>query len=226
MPFNRILDILRNKRLYISQTLQWQDSYENFLAKADFKLGNLPISYRGFLPCFYGQCWSLLKETDALWRIYSPEKTGVRIKTTIYKLLEASLNEELSNEFATKIRVIGQVKYLSNSQMNKWVKSQGLITEGVLRESLFIKRKEFSHENEVRLIVNKTIDRENELADIQRKFIQLPIDPNDFIDEITFDPRLSSSEFQTYLSVLKLLGFKNKVDKSKLYEFTPYQIDW
>ena len=228
IPFHRILDILKNKNLHISQTLQWEDSYENFLAKADVRMGNLPITFRDFLPCFYGQCWSLLKETDAMWRIYSPEKTGVQIRTTIYKLLEASLNEELSNEFDTKIRVVGQVKYLSNNQINKWVLGQDVtsMTETSLLESLFIKRKEFSHEKEVRLIINKRIDRDNELRDIQRKFIQFPIDPNDFLDEVTFDPRLSNSDFDIYFHVLKALGYNNTVRKSQLYNFSPHKIEW
>ena len=45
----------------------------------------------GFKENLYGQCWTKTRESDAMWRIYSPNKNGVRIMTTPRKLLTALL---------------------------------------------------------------------------------------------------------------------------------------
>ena len=226
IPFYRLLEILKTNQLYVSQTIQWEDTYENFLAKSNFKWGKIPITYANFLPCFYGQCWSLSKETDALWRIYSLDKCSVRIKTTICKLLSSSCNEPNYIDFSTKIRIVGKVTYFSKEQLAKWVNNEnkGIISEATLRESLFLKRKEFSHEKEVRLVINKTIDREDEFNGLQRKGIILNITSNDFIDEVMFDPRISNTEYETYLYTLKKIGYQNKISKSNLYNFLPLEI--
>lgn len=43
----------------------------------------------GFRSDFYGQCWTLKSTSDAMWRIYSPKKDAVRVRTTIRKLAES-----------------------------------------------------------------------------------------------------------------------------------------
>jgi hypothetical protein len=221
IPLDRLFQILDNKQLTISQTKLWEDTYENFLTKARFKIGNVFTSLIDFLPAFYGQCWTLQKETDALWRIYSSDKKGIRIRTKIDKLLNSSLNEIDSTPFSTRIRAIGQVTYMSKYQINNWIKIENkkFINAETLLKSLFIKRKEFSHEKEVRLIIHKNINREDELKGIEHSYIALNIEPNDFIEEITFDPRIDDEIFQTYKNVILKMGYKNPINKSKLYEY-------
>lgn len=223
IPIDNLLHLLTNHQMLISQTKLWEDTYENFLTKAKFQWGTTPVSYIGFLPAFYGQCWSLLKETDALWRIYSIDKKGVRIKSRINKLLGISLNEVNYKPFSTRIRIIGQVSYLTKAQINKWIEKQNekLINDKTLMKSLFIKRKEFSHEKEVRLIIHKNIDKEDEEKGIEHTHIRLEIEPNELIEEITFDPRIRKDTFETYKQVIKNMGYTNKITKSKLFEFEP-----
>lgn len=226
IPMDYLLHLLTNHQLLISQTKLWEDTYENFLTTAKFQWGTTPVSYRGFLSGFYGQCWTLLKETDALWRIYSGYKKGVRIKSKINKLLGISLNEVNYKPFSTRIRIIGQVSYLTKNQINKWIEKQniGLINDKTLRESLFIKRKEFSHEKEVRLIIHKNINEEEEAKGIEHTHIQLKIEPNELIDEITFDPRIKEEDFKTCKQIIKNMGYTKMITKSKLYEFEPLLI--
>lgn len=47
-----------------------------------------PVSFSGLADDWYGQCWSLLEESDAMWRIYSPKASdeAIKVKTTIRKL--------------------------------------------------------------------------------------------------------------------------------------------
>lgn len=222
-PLNYALALLKSGEMFISQTKLWEDTYENFLTKTKFQWGNLPVTFLPFLSGFYGQCWTLLKETDALWRIYSTDKQGVRVKSRINKLLGASLNEIDSKQFSTRIRIIGQVAYRTEKQINTWMQKQneGLINDMTLRESLFIKRKEFSHEKEVRLIIHKSINQEDENKGIENPGIKLKIEPNELVEEVTFDPRLGKSDYETYSDVFRSIGYKNKITKSNLYDFKP-----
>jgi hypothetical protein len=215
-----VLQMIITGELIIAQTKLWEDSYENFLTKMKFTWGNLPVSFRGFQSCFYGQCWTLTAETDALWRIYSPDKKSVRLKSKINKLLAACISEIDYKDFSTILRLVGPVSYLTSKQINDWVRKQNetLINASTLRESLFIKRREFNHENEVRVIIQKSNSQEEEFNGIQRSFIKTSIDPNQLIDEITFDPRLRNIECDTYTQVLRTIGYNNKINKSKLYD--------
>jgi len=226
IPIYYLLHLLKNHQLLISQTKLWEDTYENFLTKVKFQWGTTPVSYQGFLSGFYGQCWTLLKETDALWRIYSSDKKGVRIKSRINKLFGISLNEVNYKPFSTRTRIIGQVSYLTKNQINKWIEKQneGLINDKTFMESLFIKRKEFSHEKEVRLIIHKSIDEEEEAKGIEHTHVRLEIEPNELIEEITFDPRIRKEDFETYKQVIENMGYTKKITKSKLYEFEPLLI--
>ena len=136
-------------------------------------------------------------------------------------MVEASRNEVDPKPFSTRLRIIGKVRYFSSNELYEWIEKQGsgLINTGTLVESLFIKREEFSHEKEVRLIIHKNIDREDECGEIEKNHLQLQVQPNELLEEITFDPRLEDERFKTYIEVIKSMGFTNQVNRSKLYEF-------
>lgn len=221
ISFDRLLYLLRSEYLWIGQTKLWDDTYENFLAKAKYQLGTTPVSYSGFISGLFGQCWTLTKETDALWRIYSSDKTGVRIKSTIKKVIEASLNEVNLKPYSTRLKTIGRVNYLNSIELNNWIKELniGQISNQALVQSLFIKREEFAHENEIRLIIHKYIDREEESKGVEKNHLKLQVDPNELIEEITFDPRLDDERYKTYKYVVERLGFTNQINRSSLYKF-------
>jgi len=73
--FGRFIESVRNRRLALARPHLWDDPFENFLYQAHLESadGN-PVSITGLRMRLYGQCWSLLPESDAMWRIYSPEK--------------------------------------------------------------------------------------------------------------------------------------------------------
>lgn len=81
--------ILQNKELRFNNVFKhWEDPYELFLFKQNIFIDGNPFHINKFDKKLYGQCWSLNKDTDAMWRIYSPKKKGVRIKTTIGKMIK------------------------------------------------------------------------------------------------------------------------------------------
>ena len=86
--FKRLEEIFKEKKLTLAKPKKWDDPFENFILNST---GTLPDGREfqiGFRDNYYGQCWSLTVESDAMWRIYSPEKDGVKVKTTIRKLFQ------------------------------------------------------------------------------------------------------------------------------------------
>ncbi|MFZ2897075.1 MAG: hypothetical protein WA004_00540 [Saprospiraceae bacterium] len=219
---DHILHLLKTSELIVSQVKSWEDPFENFLLKTNHDFGSVSVSFADSLPSFYGQCWTLLKESDALWRIYSSDKRAVRLKSRINLLGKASLNEINFKPLSTIIRTIGPVEYQSQQQIEAWIRRQDIFDNrgNPFLKSLFIKRREFSHEKEVRLIIQKGIEE----GETYSSSIRLAINPNELIEEITFDPRIEPPAFETYSEVLKKMGFQNKISKSRLYEFTPNEV--
>lgn len=84
LPLKYAKLILTNKELRFNNVFKyWDDPYELFLFKQNILIEGTPLTIKDFDKRHYGQCWSLNKDTDAMWRIYSPQKDGVRLKTTI-----------------------------------------------------------------------------------------------------------------------------------------------
>jgi hypothetical protein len=218
IPFDFVASIIQKNEMLISKTSLWEDVYENFLLKS--ALSSQPEGgLARYTEIFYGQCWTFKPETDALWRIYSPMKQSVRIKTTIRKLLHAS-HEEKAAAVKTVRRLIAPVRYFQASQFQKWVHAgkRKVINEPVLLESLFLKRKAFAHESEVRIILQKEIIDQ---CDAYNPFVRVAVKPNEFIDEIMFDPRISKEQCSVYTHLLRSIGFKKKILRSSLYDFQP-----
>jgi len=84
----------------------------------------------------YGQSWTSLPESDALWRIYDKKGTGIRISI---KTSNISLLDDISMVKVKYYDMIEKINYEQFGNNNF--------------EQLFaIKRKAFSHEKEVRLL--------------------------------------------------------------------------
>ena len=209
MPILRLFDALQGNNLVLVKPQKWDDPFENALLKAPV------IDSQGLTASFsakdsiYGQCWTLHSETDAMWRIYSHDKFGVKIKSTPRKIHDA-----LKAAFPKNWELhcfIGKVKYLNQRDLLTTFDSINLFrTDGSgIAESLLYKRKEFSHEKEVRLIywTDKCVG----------EFLKYSIDPNSVIEEIVFDPRTDINFVKAFTILIQKAGFNNKIAQSSLY---------
>lgn len=91
LPLEFAKNILKNQKLRFNNIkAHWDDPYELFLFKQHIHVDgkNWYDSYNEWLSRYYGQCWSLNKDTDAMWRIYSHDKRSVQIKTTILDFIK------------------------------------------------------------------------------------------------------------------------------------------
>jgi len=116
MPVYRLLEGLESKQQVLVKPYKWDDPFENMLLSSDVKLSS---GESGTMPelrdSVYGQCWTLHKETDAMWRIYSNDNNGVKIKSTPRKLLDALKVSDL--RFSDIQCFIGKVCYLNQKDL-------------------------------------------------------------------------------------------------------------
>ena len=215
------IELLKSKKNGLVRTSKWDDPFENFFLKSKFKDENGElIDAIGIANSWYGQCWSKTNESDALWRIYSPEKNGIKIKTTVKKLFSNFYRD--SEDFASLKYLIGAVQYYSRNQIEESFNDfsfMDLASGGQphnFAKTLLTKRLEFNHENEIRLLY---CDSSNKFADTDVVKFDFPWEK--IIEEIVLDPRMSSDEFDKYYNEIDtLVDSKIKISQSELYKVT------
>lgn len=228
MEFEYAYTMLKERILRIGKIKKWEDPFENFLLKQNFwyrKENGEQQKYdiHEISELLYGQSWSLTEESDAMWRIYSSNKTSVRIKTTIKKLFDSIYTHDMC-EHTT---FIGVVEYNSQDSLQEYLdqlKDEGISIWSLgsvhnMVNSLFNKRDTFAHENEVRILYIAPLEAKEQC--FTTDFIQYPIDVNNVIDEICFDPRVSNDLYEAHLVALKEIGYHNSIQKSSLYDLGP-----
>ena len=164
-----------------------------------------------------------------MWRIYSDPKSGfgARVKTTAGRLLRSIYNP--NDTFASMSYYIGSVLYETEAKLQLVFEDPSNAT-GVSIDStgrgqattLFLKREEFEHEAEVRLLYqfNKEGFSDQRPEDIW----QFDIDPNALFDDVLFDPRMDMADFLTGERELRTLGFRNSISQSSLYKLPNLKI--
>ncbi|AZG33589.1 DUF2971 domain-containing protein [Shewanella psychromarinicola] len=215
MTVERLLEMFETSQNVLVQPSLWDDPFENFLFNTPVlrKNGDEYISI--LRDRAYGQCWSLNIESDAMWRIYSPGKNGVKIQTTVRDLFN-SLYRSVS-EYPKISCFIGKVDYHSKSKLTslaKEVRDNGGHIGGSFNQakSLLMKRVAFKHEKEVRLIY---LDPKNST---ERNIYPYHFNPLLNVKSMTFDPRMNESLYRVYKKHIESLGFSGKIIQSGLYK--------
>lgn len=214
ISIERLFELFENKENVLVKPTLWDDPFENFIMNSTGELEDGQMFSIGFRDHFFGQCWTKTRESDAMWRIYSPDKRGVRIATTPRKLLRSLY--DTAGEFRDIHCFIGGVNYYTTPKLktlldkhaSKWIIDS---TGAGQAQTLLFKRSAFKHENEIRLIFNSQGKEKSDLYGY-------PVDPFNLIDDIVFDPRIDYKEFAQFKDDLKKMGFKNRIVKSILYQ--------
>ena len=214
LPLKWLFQIFENRILSFSRPHSWPDSYENIFMMQRIQFVHEKIGI-GFYDRFYGQCWSLRKESDALWRLYGDDASGVKISTSILKL-SAALKAKEHFSYVGKVRylkkeaLISEVKTFIKAGESNFIGDSQAIG---FASTLCIKRLAFRHEEEIRALV---FDPGNESSVENR--IAIEIDPFDLIESITFGPRLLKRNYRIYRDKLRGLGFSKQIIRSSLYD--------
>lgn len=221
MPLQFIMSMIQNQKLAINRISAWPDVYENYLLKQNYMLyDGTHIDVINQTDGVFGQCWTLCPETDAMWRIYSHDFKSIRIRTTVEKLYD-SLYQSDSNMADT---YIGLVQYESQEDIEAAILSLSPLDIrdilSVIVKGAFVKRIEFSHEQEVRIVRILDSLQMNNLGDL----LYYPIN-SQFIEELCIDPRADNNLTQQLTNDLINAGAsQNIIIKSSLYQFNSNNI--
>lgn len=200
---------VESEKVHLTKVKLWDDKWEVILSRLPTEKdnGELGFSIYSFWMLLYGQCWSLVNESDAMWRIYSQSKTGIQIATSVGKF-------NLIGGF--KRGYLGKVAYFENPAELLELASSNT---NPFSEAMY-KRQAFEHEREVRFLTHSdflTPSQPTESASIS-----LPVDISAFIEGITIDPRAEDWYLDALTKYCERIGLSVKPVKSKLYEPDPH----
>jgi len=203
VKFEHVVEIL-NGSLHFSHPSKWDDPYETRVKNSrDYAM--------------FAQCWTRKAISDAMWRIYSPDHLGVRIRTTREKLTFAMKDFARRNK-GYKLR-LANVQYDTTVKVREKTLELAKSLEDTLKpqfaaDLLFHKRNAFSHEREVRAVIFcPTID-----PDAKKDGIKIDIDGHELIESIFFDPRAADVLVEALKNYLKnVMDFSGDMRKSSLY---------
>jgi len=119
-PKERFIELLNTKNNVLVQPALWDDPMENFFLNSILKTddGEL-VGLENIAAEWYGQCWTIREESDAMWRIYSHDKKGIKVRTTIRKLFESLYDKTDSNR---KLKYfVGKVSYESRQEIENFL---------------------------------------------------------------------------------------------------------
>ncbi|MCY1356729.1 hypothetical protein D9M69_431900 [compost metagenome] len=151
-------------------------------------------------------CWHANdRESEAMWKIYGDNQKGIAIKTTV---------ENLMNSIETSERIrIGKVSYTDyeNPEIADLMDS---INSGF---GPLIKRKSYSHENEIRAFFRPLGAK---VTDTEFKSHSIKIDTKILIQEILISPFSQEPYGSAVKAIAKQFNIEHKVKHSKLLETT------
>lgn len=227
----RFYKILDNKELVFVNPDKWEDPLENLIFNSKVIKNGKPFQNPAKEKIF-SQCWSYEGDSYGIWKIYTTKSDdsgivkrhmGVRITTKLDKLKEISRNN--NGEF-----YYGTVHYKWKYQLDKLPKDRRIISALNISkpnvkhiETLLIKRKSYSYENEIRLfcIPDKSLVDPND-----NHLCRLKLNPLDLITSVRFDPGMEYTEFKNHKeNLISKYGFKpSQVTQSTYFKKNKYII--
>jgi hypothetical protein len=164
----------------------------------------------------FAQCWCRKGVSDAMWRIYSQDKLGVRIRTTESKLKSALVALASQKDLGFKIapvRYVNEIVHVVRDQRSL-LEAARKLTFARASSHLFLKRPAFEHEAETRVLV---FDPKQPI-DGTAKGLKVELDTRRLIDSVLVDPRAPEEFVAAYRHYLRdVLKFPGSVKKSQLY---------
>ena len=201
--FDRFVQMLKSDEWHFAHPSEWEDPYETRITSV--------LSH-----ALFAQCWCRKGVSDAMWRIYSQDKLGVRIQTTKQKLQSALLAVSSKRDIGFRIsnvQYLNELEYIArDDRIQADLKNRPTFARASAH--LFLKRVAFDHEAETRVVV---FDANQPLESIA-KSVKVELNSRQLIDSVLVDPRAPEEFLEAYRHFLKdRLGFPGSVKKSLLY---------
>jgi hypothetical protein len=156
-------------------------------------------------------CWYHSEsESEAMWKLYSDSGKGIAIKTSVASLVD-SLNI-CNQEVPLKLGRVKYLDFLSNELTPK-----DCVIDGVT--SPLLKRKEYEHENEIRLYSVPQLMTAERWASYEPQPILVQADISTLIEKVYISPYVTEPFNSSVWKICELFGIpKDKVINSQLLE--------
>lgn len=200
LSFERAVDIFKNNRLFFARPREWSDPYE------------VQLVHRGS-DMLFAQCWCRTAISDAMWRLYSPGESGVRIGIKREKLASVVGAWAQANGFGFREQ---EVVYKSAAIVRERARALGKSLNKRFdleraTDALFLKREAYEHENEWRFVLY------GEGVSSKAKGLAVPVDALSLVDSVLLDPRASPGLVARRARFFATeLGYPKKVEASAL----------
>lgn len=209
-------ELFENSENVLVQPIKWNDPFENVFLRSPVRfISNDEMGTIGFRDDLYGQCWTREPVSEAMWQIYSRDKDGIRVRTTVGNLINSlrSVHHDLANLSC----FIGCVQYLTEKKLREFGRTifREHISSRKVAQSLLVKRRAYRFENEVRLIYFDH-DKERDAQGIYK----YRIDSLNVFDQVMIDGRVSVEDFQILRKdIVERTGIPtNRVMRSSPYD--------
>lgn len=220
MPLVRFVEMMETQRLFFKRITEWDDPWEMpyrrlHLVKDKKNREKVNAEF------MYGICWTRegSYDTDAMWRIYSADKQSVCFSTTVSKLYDVLKSDTLCMNPTNLFMADVIYTDFTPDKINSIINSDKLRFYPEFMYPAFLKRREFSHENEIRLLLFKLFfGQQPDSKPHCKNGALLPLNHTNFIDEVILDPRLN--EYEEYIQRNALEAYRKKIgsiQKSSLY---------
>ena len=244
--FEVFVNLLDTEALYFTRADKFEDPYEGFIPQSimdAYKQSLKRVTPAEFVEAIMKRheasrkyvmcnCWHQnVVESMAMWEKYHMRNSGVAIKTTMEKMKNSLLSEYSI--------YIGKIEYIygdtdDDQYIQNFLQNDIPLAKKLTYFPYFQKRKEYEHEQEVRLIVdidpfvrdalnNQTVENvdsflETGLPDICDIGMLFNIDVNMLIDEVIVSPYANDWITETLRSVVQKFGFNFDVRPSTLLD--------
>lgn len=206
LDLSKFLDLLLSNKLFMSRSDKFEDQYEGTFSEPTFEeIKKISKDNPDFLH-YYKQkrknivisSWHINEyESFAMWQIFTKNKEGIAIQSTVERLQKALDAETRIDQY------IGEVNYID-------YKKELIPFDDEFFPFLF-KRKSFQYEKEVRIISDVTP------LDIEvNEGIKINVDIEQLIEKIYIHPKSEDWYKNLVLELMQKLNFKFHVEKSDL----------
>lgn len=194
--------------LTMRQVTLWQDGWEQPFRQIRLTAEPDNERVRHHYDGAYGHSWTRNHESDAMWRLYSPEKRGLRIATSAdhFALIGGIAEAVLAPVWYSNEPVIKILEHDDKFPGPGYVDS-------------FVKRTAFRHEREVRLVVN--LDHCLPGVQASQGALRLTVDPVLFMTDVAVDPRADEWYVDAVRHYCARAGFTRLPERSGLYSEDP-----
>ena len=206
LDLSKFLDLLLSQKLFMSRSDKFEDQYEGTFSEPTFEeIRKLSIDNPNFLNYYKTHrekvaisSWHINEyESFAMWQIFTQNSEGLAIQSTIGRLENALIPEQVYKQH------IGEVNYID-------YKKEYIPFDDMFFPFLF-KRKSFQYEREVRIITDIS---ENNIK--INEGLKINVDINQLIEKIYIHPKSENWYKNLVIQLVSELGFDFKIEKSDL----------